>query len=57
MKKLLPRIFRVTKAGAYGNEAPAFFRPSKTKNHLNPPVLLGDAKVGTHPAICLVQKQ
>jgi hypothetical protein len=57
VKKLLPLICHVTKAGAYGNEAPAFFGPSKTQNDLNPPVLLGGEKVGTHPAICLVQKQ
>ncbi|CAI8850687.1 hypothetical protein EMIT0P74_270009 [Pseudomonas sp. IT-P74] len=25
VKKLLPQLFHVTKAGAYGNEAPAFF--------------------------------
>jgi hypothetical protein len=57
VKKLLPLIFHVTKAGAYGNEAPAFFRPLKTQNRLKPPLLLGGTKVGTHPAICLVQKQ
>ncbi|CAN2978690.1 conserved hypothetical protein [Pseudomonas sp. PM2] len=57
MKKLLPLTFHVTKAGAYGNEAPAFFWPSNRPNQTNPPVLLVGAKVGTHPAICLVQKQ
>jgi hypothetical protein len=57
VKKLLPLIFHVTKAGAYGNEAPAFFRPQKPQNQLNPLILLVGAKVGTHPAICLVQKQ
>jgi hypothetical protein len=57
VKKLLPLIFHVTKAGAYGNEAPAFFRLQETRKRSEPLILLGLAKVGTHPAICLVQKQ
>ncbi|CAI8990889.1 hypothetical protein EMIT048CA2_70027 [Pseudomonas chlororaphis] len=32
VKKLLPQSFHVTKAGAYGNEAPAFFRLEKPHN-------------------------
>ncbi|WP_338510414.1 hypothetical protein VRB52_20185 [Pseudomonas trivialis] len=36
MKKLLPQIFRVTKAGAYGNEAPAFFVRQKPESASTP---------------------
>jgi hypothetical protein len=56
VKKLLPQLFHVTEAGAYGNETPAFlaFRNPTIRQPL---VLLGFAKVGTAPAICLVQEQ
>jgi hypothetical protein len=57
VKKLLPQLFHVTDAGVYGNETPAFFRPGKTGITLEPPVSLGLPKVGTHPAIALVQEQ
>ncbi|CAN1604552.1 protein of unknown function [Pseudomonas mediterranea] len=57
MKKLLPQLFHVTEAGVYGNEIPAFFRLEKNGITLEPPVSLGLAKVGTHPAIALVQEQ
>ena len=36
MKKLLPHLKDVTKAGAYGNEAPAFFGPRKDQTSENP---------------------
>jgi hypothetical protein len=57
VKKLLPELFHVTEAGVYGNEIPAFFRLEKNGITLEPPVSLGLAKVGTHPAIALVQEQ
>jgi hypothetical protein len=57
VKKLLPQLFHVTEAGVYGNETPAFFRPEITNNPASLPTLLGFAKVGTHPAIALVQEQ
>ncbi|WP_434628273.1 hypothetical protein J3Q04_21030 [Pseudomonas sp. D4-21] len=57
MKKLLPQLFHVTKAGVYGNEIPAFFCPEQTGMSIEPPSFLGLAKVGTHPAIALVQEQ
>ncbi|WP_460149683.1 hypothetical protein [Pseudomonas sp. S3_A03] len=56
MKKLLPLIFCVTKAGAYGNEAPAFFGPSKTQKPLKPPVLLGGEKSWHAPCYMLSTK-
>lgn len=57
VKKLLPQLFHVTEAGVYGNETPAFFRLGKMVITLEPPVSLALAKVGTHPAIALVQEQ
>jgi hypothetical protein len=57
VKKLLPQVFHVTEAGAYGNEAPAFFGLHKPHQYGQALVLLGFAKVGMHPAICLVQEQ
>ncbi|MBM1201896.1 hypothetical protein [Pseudomonas fragi] len=36
MKKLLPALKDVTKAGSYGNDDPAFFCPEKGKNPENP---------------------
>jgi hypothetical protein len=57
VKKLLPQIFHVTEAGAYGNEASVFFGLKKLNQPAKPLVLLGFAKVGTHHAICLVQEQ
>ncbi|WP_206743016.1 hypothetical protein, partial [Pseudomonas corrugata] len=57
VKKLLPELFHVTEAGVYGNEIPAFFRLKKSRIAIEPPVSMGLAKVGTHPAIALVQEQ
>jgi hypothetical protein len=57
VKKLLPQIFHVTEAGAYGNEAPVFLGLENLSQPAKPLVLLGFAKVGTGPAICLVQEQ
>jgi hypothetical protein len=57
VKKLLPQLSHVTDAGAYGNEAPVFFGLEKAAPTTQPLVLLGFTKVGTPPAICLVQEQ
>ncbi|MBX7278468.1 hypothetical protein K2E95_25070 [Pseudomonas sp. ERGC3:01] len=55
MKKLLPLNFHVTKAGAYGNEAPAFLVHQKAKT-TSTPVFAGRHKSWHAPCYMLSTK-